>query len=121
MEEDKLLIISRLKKTYEYILKSLDNYPHKYIELKQHIDNTILEILELCYIANNGYEMGKNKIIAIAKLSMVDYYLKLSYKNEIISKKKYESIAKHLLEIQLMLKGWLKTNEKEEESVPENL
>jgi hypothetical protein len=37
MEEDKLQIITRLKKTYEYILKSLENYPHKYLELKQHV------------------------------------------------------------------------------------
>ena len=32
MEEDRLLIITKLKKTYEYILKSLENYPHKYLE-----------------------------------------------------------------------------------------
>ena len=48
MNEDKLLIITRLKKTYEYILKSLENYPHKHLELKRHIDNTILEMIELC-------------------------------------------------------------------------
>ena len=114
MEEDRLLIITRLKKTYEYILKSLENYPHRYLELKQHIDNTILEMIELCYIANNGYEKEKNKIICLSKLSMVDYYLKLSCKKEIISKKKYESISKHLLEIKLMLISWIKSNEKSE-------
>ncbi|MBQ9298597.1 MAG: four helix bundle protein [Clostridia bacterium] len=114
MDEDKLLIITRLKKTYEYTLKSLENYPHKYLELKKHIDTTILEMIELCYIANYGCKVEENKILAISKLSMVDYYLKLSYKNEIISKKKYESISKHLLEIQLMLKSWLNINEKSE-------
>lgn len=44
MEEDRLLIITKLKKTYEYILKSLENYPHKYLEFKRHIDNTMLEM-----------------------------------------------------------------------------
>ena len=111
MEEDKLLIITRLKKTYEYILKSLENYPHKYIELRKNIDRTLFEMMELCYVANNGYEKEKNQILCLSKLSMVDYYLKLSYKNKIISKKKYESISKHLLEIKLMLKGWMKSNE----------
>lgn len=109
--EDKLLIITKLKRTYEYIFKSLENYPHHYLELKHHIDNTLLEMIELCYIANNGYDKEKNKIICLSKLSMVDYYLKLSYKNEVISKKKYESISKHLLEIELMLKGWMKIDE----------
>ena len=111
MDEDRLLIITKLKKTYEYILKSLVNYPHKYLELKNHIDRNMLDIIELCYIANNGYNKKKNQIICLSKLSMVDYYLKLSYKQEIISKKKYESIAMHLLEIKLMLKSWLKLDE----------
>lgn len=112
MNEDKLMIITKLKKTYEYILKSLVNYPHKYLELKQHIDRTMLEMIELCYIANNGYDKEKNQMICLSKLSMVDYYLKLSYKEELISKKKYESIGKHLLEINLMIKSWVKLNEK---------
>jgi hypothetical protein len=43
---------------------------------------------------------------------MLDYYLKLSYKEQIISKKKYESISKHLLEIKLMLRSWIESNEK---------
>ena len=83
MEEDKLLIITRLKKTYEYILKSLENYPHKYIELKNNIDRLMGEMIELCYIANNGLDKEKNQILCLSKLSMVDYYLKLSYKNQI--------------------------------------
>ena len=112
MNEDKLLIITRLKKTYEYVLKSLENYPHKYLELKRNIDRTILEMIELCYIANNGYDKEKNQVICLSKLSMVDYYLKLSYKENIITKKKYESVSKHLLEINLMLKSWMETNEK---------
>ena len=111
MDEDRLLIITRLKKTYEYMLKLLVNYPHKYLELKNHIDRTMLDIIELCYIANNGYDKEKNQIICLSKLSMIDYYLKLSYKQETISKKKYESIAKHLLEIKLMLKSWMKLDE----------
>ena len=114
MEEDKLLIITKFKKTYEYILKSLDNFPHKNIELKQHINNTVLDIIELCYYANNGYDVERNKIMALSKLSMADYYLKLSFKYDIISKKKYESIAKHLLEIKLMLKSWINTENEEE-------
>ena len=112
MNEDKLLIISKLKKTYEYTLKSLVNYPHKFLELKQNINRTMLEMIELCYIANNGYDREKNQVICLSKLSMVDYYLKLSYKEEIISKKKYESISKHLLEINLMIRSWIESNEK---------
>lgn len=96
---DKLLIITKLKRTIEYIDKSLDNYPHKYIELKNKIRNDLDIMLEYCYIANQGYEREKHQRLSIVKLEMVDYYLKTSYKKELISKKKYESISKHFLDI----------------------
>ena len=37
---------------------------------------------------------------------MIDYYLKLSYKKDIISKKYYVSISKHLIDINKLLIGW---------------
>lgn len=106
MNEDKLMIITRIKKSYEYINKNLENFPHKYINLKNNIENTLFEMLELCYRANYNLEKNNNQLMCLAKLSMLDYYLKLSYKEEIISKKKFESIAKHLREIQAMIIKW---------------
>ena len=41
---------------------------------------------------------------------MLDYYLKLSYKNEVITKRRYEVISNYLLEIIRMILGW--NNEK---------
>jgi hypothetical protein len=103
---DKLLIITKLKKTIEYIDKILDNYPHKYIELKQRLINALYDMLELAYLANNDIQRYNNQNICIVKLEMIDYYLKLSYKKDIISRKKFESISNHLLEIKKMLFGW---------------
>ena len=37
LPKDKLLIITRIKKTIEYVGKQLDNFPKKEIELKKHI------------------------------------------------------------------------------------
>ena len=103
---DRLLIITKLKKTIEYIDKILDNYPHKYIELKQRLINSLFDMLEHAYLANNSINKYNNQNICIAKLEMIDYYLKLSYKKDIISKKKFESISKHLIEIKNMLFSW---------------
>lgn len=103
---DRLLIITKLKKTIEYIDKILDNYPHKYIELKQRLIDSLFDLLEIAYLANINIDRNNNKGKCIVKLEMVDYYLKLSYKKEIISKKKFESISNHLLEIKKMLFSW---------------
>ena len=103
---DKLLIITKLKKTIEYIDKILDNYPHKYIELKQRLIDSLFDLLELAYLANNNIDRNNNKGKCIVKLEMIEYYLKLSYKKDIISKKKFESISNYLLEIKKMLFSW---------------
>lgn len=101
---DKLLIASKYKKTIEYILKITDNYPHKYIDLKSNISNTCFAILENIYIGNVN---KNNKKLVIPKIKMLDYYLKLSYKYNIITKRKYEVVSNYLLEITKMIIGWI--------------
>ncbi len=104
---DKLLIASKYKKTIEYILNITDNYPHKYIELKQRIINTSFDILENIYITNIDMNNKKN---IIPNIKMLDYYIYLSYKYNIITKRKYEVISNYLLELIKMINIWL--NEK---------
>ena len=111
-KNDRLLIAVRLKKSIIYIEKILENFPHKYIEIRQNISKAMYEMLECVYLANSGFEIEKNKNLCIIKLQMVDFYLLLSYKKELIGKKKFEGISKHLEELSKMLYGWKNYNEK---------
>lgn len=104
---DKLLIASKYKKTIEYIFKITDNYPNKYRELKTRIIDTSFDILENIYIINSS---GNYKEYLIPKIKMLDYYMYLSYKYNIITKKKYVIISNYLLELIKMINSWL--NEK---------
>ena len=101
--KDKLLIATKTKKTIKYIFTICDNYHHKYIELRKRIINTSFDILENIYISNIDYS---NRKFIIPKIKMLDYYLKLSYKNEVITKRRYEVISNYLLEIIRMILGW---------------
>ena len=101
--KDKLLIATKTKKTIEYIFVICDNYPHRYLELKKRIINTSFDILENIYISNIDYSSKK---FIIPKIKMLDYYLKLSYKNKVITKRRYEVISNYLLEIIKMILGW---------------
>ena len=101
--KDKLLIADKCKKTIEYILHITDNFPHKHIELKTRIINISFDILENIYVSN--IEVTYKKYI-IPKLKMLDYYLKLSYKKDIITKRKYEVISNYLLELVKMVICW---------------
>lgn len=114
--KDNLLIITRIKKTIEYVNKTLNNFPNKDIELKRHIIDDLFMMLEYCYLANNDYEKSKYQTYAMVKISLIDYYLKLSYKKSLISKKQYETLSKHLLEINKMIRAW-KNNETKEKSI----
>lgn len=107
--KDQLEIVIKAKKTSEYIIEMTENYPHKYNELKSRIVNTSYDIIEYIYIAN--IDSNKKKYI-IPKLKMLDYYLKVSYKNNIISKKRYEVVSNFLSEIVKMVVSW--SNEKKE-------
>ena len=82
--KDKLLLATKCKKTIEYIIKAVENYPHKYSNLKNNIINTSFSILESIYNGNIDFNYKKT---TIPKIQMLDYYLKLSYKYDIISKK----------------------------------
>ena len=110
-KNDRLLIAVRLKKTIIYLENILENFPHKYIEIRTNISKTLYEILECIYLANNGFEKEKNKNLSIIKLQMIDFYLMLSYKKNLIGKKKFEGISKHLEEIAKMLYSWKNYNE----------
>lgn len=112
--KDKLLIIDKIKKTIIYIDSMLDNYPHRYIELRSNINNSLYELLNNVYLANDKVDDLNNKKRSIINIKIIDFYLMLSYKKKLISKKKYENLSKHLLEIKNMIYGWIGYNEENE-------
>ena len=110
---EKFLVIDKVKKTIVYINSILDNFPKKHIELKTNISECLFSLLECIYLANIDREKNKRK--CIVKLELIDFYILLMFRNMIISKKKYEGISKHLLEIKKLLYGWV--NEKNRQLV----
>jgi len=112
--KDKLLIVDKIKKTIIYIDSMLDNYPHRYIELRSNINNSLYELLNNVYLANDKVDDLNNKKRSIINIKIIDFYLMLSYKKKLISKKKYENLSKHLLEIKNMIYGWIGYNEENE-------
>ena len=108
--QDKLIIVTRIKKTIDTIEKIIENYPHQEVILKNRITETLYTLLELSYQAN----IHKDKFYMseiIVKLKMLDYYIKMSLDKKIISYKKYETVGNHLLEKNKMVLVWL-NNEK---------
>ena len=113
--QDKFLIAFKIKKTIEYVKKTVDNYPHGYVVLKNNIMDQFYTLLKLSYKASIYKEINIMKDI-IVEIKMIEYFIKVSYKYELISFKKFENVGKYLLELNAMVSSWIK-NETDRQSI----
>ena len=104
--QDKLIISMNIKKTIEFTRKSLISIPHEYNYLKDNIMNTFYNLLKLSYKANIYKDIDIMKDI-IVDIKMLEYYVKVSCDYKLISYKKFKRIGDYLLEINLMVNGWI--------------
>lgn len=105
---DKLNIIIDIKKTIMYLDNIIVNYPKVEFTLKNNIDINMYKLLENIYRANI---MKDNRVVyqreLLINIKMIDYYLYVSFKKKIISKKNYESSIKYLDKIVRNIYGWI--------------
>ena len=104
-------LLNNAKKTILYINKQLVNFPKSEVVLKQNIEKTMYEIIELIfsYSINDTLRI-KIKYLKdlIIKLSMLDFYIATSFDKRIISKKKFESTSLYIIEIRKIAYGLVK-------------
>lgn len=113
--QDKLLIVSKIKKSIDYVDKVLINFPNSEHVIKNNIISSYYELLELAFKANihkDPFYMRE----CIVKIRMIEYYIKVGFEKKLISLKKYENIGKHLLETNKMIVTWA-NNEKNKQFV----
>jgi hypothetical protein len=118
-----LLIITNIKKTYIYFDKLLINYPIKELEIKQKIKELIYSLLEFAYKANNEEKNIKRVCFQkemITKLKLLDFMINVSYEKQTITKKQMLSVGKHLTNINILIRAWIKSDEKSKEFIPED-
>ena len=112
---DKLLIITRIKKTIIYLDGIIDNFPTKEIVLRDKLKSTIFDLLEIAYLANSSENKERKKFQKelLVKIKLLDFYIKISCDKKIINYKRYEKIGKHLLEITKLVQAWIKNDEED--------
>lgn len=85
----------------------LINFPKREYILKDKLEKTSLDILELIFLVNNTLDKSYLDII-LSKISMLDFYLEKSYKKKYINKKLLERKIYELTIITKMIYGWKK-------------
>lgn len=104
-------VLTNSYKTINYINKLLLNYPKKEVVLKNNIETDCYQIIELIFsysINDTNRIREKNLKDLIIKLSMLDFYIRVSYDKKIISKHQFEVVGRFILEIRKMAYGLLK-------------
>lgn len=111
-DNDDFKLLSNSEKTIHYINKQLMNYPKSEVVLKRNIEKTMYLLIEsiFSYRIEDVYRV-KMKYLKdlVIKISMLDYYMRVSYKKKIISEKKYGSISNFLIEIRKIAYGVIRS------------
>ena len=115
MNNDNEFKIPRLIKDFILSLEEyLINYPKKEFELRNRLVYDSYNLLELVYEANYT-DISKRKelqIKAMVKINILDFYLESSFKKKIISEKQCMKLSNKLLNINKMMFGWIKSENK---------
>lgn len=107
MNEDRFKVINNIKSFIDYLDKILVNYPKTSFNLQKRLENTSYDLLELVYLTNIIHDRLNNQKIIISKISMLDYYLEISYNKKYISFKKFNYLVNKLDIIKKMIIGWI--------------
>lgn len=105
ISEEKLIIAKVARKTLRYIEKNTENFPTKYVVLRNRIINTCYDILECIYRANVFQDLAGKKEI-IVKIQMLNFYLEEAYNKELLTHKKLVNYGNYLLELDKMIRAW---------------
>ncbi len=107
--KDKLMIADSIKKMITRLDTVVVNFPRSEYVLRDNIMKTCYEMLELVYLANtiNDDSRIMYQRQVIAKIKMIDFYLKISMDKKYLSYKKYVKLGNFLINISKELYGWL--------------
>ncbi len=104
-------VLNNTYRTINYINKLLVNYPKKEVVLKNNIESTCYEAVKFIFaynINNTDRIREKNLKDLVINLSMLDFYIRISFDKKLISNHQYEVIGRFITEIRKMVYGLLR-------------
>ncbi len=104
-------LLAKTQRIISYYNKILINFPKTEIVLKNNIEKTAYDMIENIFSFNiNDAIRIREKYLKdfLVKLSMYDYYSKISYEKKIISKRQFEVIGRAIIEIRKISYGLIK-------------
>jgi len=110
--EIKFKLLASTEKLIAYMNRWLPNYPKKEIVLTHNIEKNQYELMESIFAYNIQQSSRiKEKYMKdyLIKLSMFDYYVRLSYHKKYISKKQWQSLTKIMIDCRKIAYGLIRS------------
>lgn len=105
-------ILNKIKRLNVYLDKLIINFPKKETVLKNRLENCMFSLIELIfsYEIQSVYRI-KEKYLKdmLIDLSMINYYIEISYERKYISKRQSEVVGRFLVEIRKMIYGVIRS------------
>lgn len=111
---DKLTILTKINDMMDDLWQGIEQYPRREkFALGQDTKNAFLELDKLIVTAAKKYYKKTTLQQADVALFVLKQFVRMGYKREYISTKRYERLSRNISEIGCMLGGWIKSlNEK---------
>lgn len=109
--KDNLLIITNIKKTILRLEKMMDNFSRNESVLKNSMKEEMYSLLRNAFMANSfkdekRIEYQKDMLVNV---KMLDFYVNTAHHKKFISYNQYTSVGNHLLEILVLIQGWIRS------------
>ena len=105
---DNFKLLTNTEKTIQYITDVLVSFPRKEKVLKENMESSIYDMMEciFSYKINKSFKIKlKNLNDLLIKLSMLDFYTRVSFRKKLINDRKLEVISNYILEIKKICYG----------------
>lgn len=112
--KDNLLILIKEKQTIAYLEKHIQNFPRTEKMLRDNIKQELYTLLKNTYRANiiNNIDKFVLKQEILVNIKMIDFYLTEAFYKKLISEKMYKKLGEYFLEIFILVRAWIKSEEK---------
>ena len=101
-------ILNKTKKIHEYINKLIVNFPKKEYILKNNIETSMYEMIRSIFSCNiqDSFRIREKYLKDfLIELSMLNYYMEISYQKKYISKRQSDVVGRAFIELRKMLYG----------------
>lgn len=111
LKKEEFKVTQKIREFILYMYKDLDNFPKKYLELKDQMVKEAYNLLEICYAANISKKQEKKEeliTLALAKAEVIKSIIEFCHEKKLIANNRFVKMGVRIEDIIKLISGWNK-------------